>query len=98
MIYTPGIAIKEIRKGCNQTCTKIMFGGFEISIAMDDSCGAMENLSRSDIQVYKLTNTEGGIIRQEMTKRFAECDGYPGTGELLYQIFKNIEKFNNSTV
>lgn len=35
-----------------QANTKIMFRGFEISIAMDDSCGVMQNLCRTEIVVY----------------------------------------------
>lgn len=35
-----------------QVCTKIEVGIFEISIAMDDSAGALSTYSRSDIRVY----------------------------------------------
>lgn len=33
-------------------CTKIPYRGYEISVAMDDSCGTAEHYYRSDIRVY----------------------------------------------
>jgi hypothetical protein len=35
-----------------QANTKIEFKGYQISIAMDDSCGTMEHYSRTDIRIY----------------------------------------------
>lgn len=40
----------------NQACTKIPYKGYEISIAMDDSCGAFDTLCRSDIRVFRDTD------------------------------------------
>lgn len=34
-------------------CTKIIFEGYEISIAMDDSCGCMEHFKRTSICIYQ---------------------------------------------
>lgn len=36
-----------------QACTKIPYKGYEISISMDDSCGAMASYSRSSIAVFR---------------------------------------------
>lgn len=36
-----------------RVCTKIPYKGYEISIAMDDSCGVMEVYGRSSIAVFR---------------------------------------------
>jgi hypothetical protein len=55
-IYTPRICINLIqRKPTNgvNTAVVIPYRDYEISIGMDDSCGAMENLGRSDLIIMK---------------------------------------------
>lgn len=55
MIYTPLSCIKQNNRatpGAYQTCTKIMYGSFEISIAMDQSCGSVNDLHRAEIRIY----------------------------------------------
>jgi hypothetical protein len=47
-IWSPKIA-----NGTQQACCKIPYKGYEISIAMDDSCGAYDSLSRSSICVFR---------------------------------------------
>jgi hypothetical protein len=40
-----------LHKGMENMC--VLYRGYEISCAFDDSCGKMVNLSRSDIRVFK---------------------------------------------
>jgi hypothetical protein len=49
VIYTPRLCFPK--EEFPRTCTKILFMGYEISIAMDASCGPGD-LSRADIRVY----------------------------------------------
>lgn len=46
------------------TCFKVMFRGYEISVAVDDSCGAFDSMHRSNIAVFvgetDVTETFGG--------------------------------------
>lgn len=54
-IFTPHSVIGGIlraKEGDYQTCTKIMFGSYEISIASDQSCTAGNDLIRSEIRIY----------------------------------------------
>lgn len=56
LIYTPlsmVIANQTTGKGNYQTCTKINYYGFEISVASDQSLCASNDLQRTDIRVYK---------------------------------------------
>ena len=43
-------AVKRVPFGT--ACVRITVGEYEISIAFDDSCGALQELSRGDIRVY----------------------------------------------
>lgn len=56
LIYTPlpmVIANQTKDNGDYQTCTKINYYGFEISIASDQSLCAGNDLQRTEIRVYK---------------------------------------------
>lgn len=56
LIYTPlpmVIANHTKDNGNYQTCTKINYYGFEISIASDQSLCAGNDLQRTEIRVYK---------------------------------------------
>lgn len=50
------ISKKNISK--NNACMKILVPekDIEISIAFDDSCGGMENLSRIELKLFKISN------------------------------------------
>ena len=39
-------------------CIRESVGGHEISIAFDDSCGAMSGMGRGDIRVYRLSGRD----------------------------------------
>ena len=59
--------------------TKIVHGGYEISIFMDDSCGTMENLSRTDMRVYRTSNDEDVTyeVFPELIEHYPAKDGFP---------------------
>jgi len=77
MIYSPKPLTQE------QFCTKIIFRGFEISISMDDFCGALQQLSRTNIRVYK-----GQGFYEDVTDYF----GFNTNAEDLFDIMKRIEQ------
>jgi len=54
-------------------CCKIEFRGYEISIAMDNSCGGMDILGRTDIRVYYKTNDKAILSRGD--SRPSSLDG-----------------------
>jgi DNA-directed RNA polymerase subunit RPC12/RpoP len=67
----------------NHANTKIVFHGYEISIAMDDSCGRMNKLGRTDIRVYK--------DDVDVSWQFNDGDSYIyGTAENLFSIMQKI--------
>lgn len=74
-IYMPkaGIMIRKPGQGgVAMACMKINFHGYEISIAVDDSCGAFKDqLARTDIRVYNDlgadVTTNFGIPNQSYT-------------------------------
>lgn len=68
-------------------CTKIPYKGYDISIAMDDSCGAMNSYSRSRIAVYK----DGSLL--QFFGNSAECDA---TAENLKVIFARIDELEKA--
>lgn len=73
-----------------QACCKIPYKGYEISIAMDDSCGAMDTLSRSDIRIYREYDDK------DVTEQFwhNEYDIHATAGNLQY-IFSQIDMFGD---
>ncbi len=55
-IYTPMSCVTGIlaHDGMNyQTCTKIVYGSYEISIAMDQSLMKNNDLNRTEIRIYQ---------------------------------------------
>lgn len=69
-------------------CTKIPYRGCEISIAMDDSCGAHQDYRRSDIRVYR--DSDGA----DLTAAFL-ADGQhklEATADNLKMIFAKIDE------
>lgn len=54
MIYTPYYPLAfEQPDGEKSTCTKIIIGAYEISIAMDQSLVKGNDLTRTEIKIYK---------------------------------------------
>lgn len=69
-----------------QSCCKIPYKDYEISIAMDDSCGAMRECSRSDIRVY--------VDHQDVTTLFLVEDENMlyGDAETLKRVMLKIDE------
>lgn len=77
MIY----GIKDITRNVSANNTKIIFHGYEISIAMDDSCGVLKDFSRTEIRVFK--------GEDDVTTQFSK--GYhQSTGDDLFEIMQQI--------
>ena len=95
-IFTPRSCIKRILddpdNGNPQTCTKIMYKGYEISISMDSGhCDG--DLTRTDLRVYGGLDFKDNLTEQvlfELTEKY----GYDveGTAENLILAFANIDK------
>lgn len=79
----------KIVDGTKQACCKIPYKGYEISIAMDDSCGAYTTLCRSDIRVFRDRDS------QDVTSDFyGDLSGTcHGTAANLKYIFSQIDMF-----
>lgn len=75
----------------DQACTKIPYKGYEISIAMDDSCGVMEVYGRSGIVVFKGADCVSHLFFDGA----AQCDA---TAENLIAIFSRIDGLTNTVV
>jgi hypothetical protein len=75
--------------GTRSACCKIPYKGYEISIAMDDSCGALPNFSRSDIRVYRESDDV------DVTGRFTDHMLY-GDAETLKSVFATIDGFGEN--
>lgn len=94
MIYTPRSPIEMMLLEDQQTgrvrnaqvCTKILYKGHEISIAMDSSLG-LGDLTRSDIRVFSEDS-------QDITAHFLESDESMlyGDAETLLRVMKKIEQ------
>lgn len=67
-------------------CTKIPYKGYEISIAMDDSCGAYDHYSRSNIAVFKGADCVSHLFFADAA---AQCEA---TAENLITIFARIDE------
>lgn len=66
MIYTPLSMIDLAARasdGHKQLCTKIVIGGFEISIAMDQSFCKGDDLSRAEIRIYTGSTRQGDVTQ-----------------------------------
>lgn len=71
-------------------CTKIPYKGYEISISMDDSCGALPVYARSNIAVW-----HGG---RNVTHNLFGEETYgilPADAENLKMIFEKIDHLEN---
>lgn len=71
-------------------CCKIPYKGYEISIAMDDSCGVLEEYSRSDIRVFR--DWDGKDVTEEFCK-IAQGMYLAATADNLKYIFAQIDMF-----
>ena len=70
-------------------CCKIPYKGYEISIAMDDSCGVLAEFSRSDIRVYD--EQSGMDISSLFTDTFLI-----GDADTLKVVFRKIDELEQS--
>lgn len=79
------MTIWAVKGLANHACVVIPFKGYEISIAMDDSCGAFKNFYRTDVRVYK--------DEIDVTDKFLEGgkDRLGDDAETLLKIMKQIE-------
>ena len=75
---------KFLHDESGHACTKIVLKGYEISIAMDDSCGCLNKYGRVDVKVFK--NDE------DVTKQFFPESEYiqPINGEILLDLMNQI--------
>ena len=92
MIYTPR------SEDTNHTCTKIMFRGFEISIAMDDRClGGNRPLTRSVLAVFKgdkdVTYRFRGVSNNATENGILDCKA-----EDLYKVMQAIAEIQPTPV
>ena len=74
----------------NQACTKIPYKGYEISIAMDDSCGAFDTLRRSDICVFR--DWDGKDVTNDFYKDGGTCEANANN---LRNIFSMIDMYGD---
>lgn len=74
-------------KLAGSACTKIPYKGYEISIAMDDSCGVMEDYRRSSICVFRDCDGENVTLMFSPEGRHE----LPADAETLQQIFLKID-------
>jgi hypothetical protein len=80
-------APKEMYKSA---CCKIPYKGYEISIAMDDSCGAFEQYNRSDIRIFR--DWDG----KDVTYEFFRKQGIvSASADTLKEVFANIDMFGD---
>lgn len=96
MIYTPfacvDMILREHRNGTltnPQTCTKIEFRGYEISVAMDSSLCFGRDLRRTDIRVFK--------DDKDVSDQFldTDCNMIYGSGEELFRVMERIRNLTN---
>ena len=81
--------IRDSIDGSAAACLKIPYRGLEVSIAYDNSCGAMvENLRRSEIRVYADEGRGADISDKILT----DADGYNVDADMLIRVFKRIDE------
>jgi hypothetical protein len=69
-------------------CFKILFRGFEISVACDDSCGALSQLSRTEVRVFR----EGPGGEDVTDSFFGPFENTGLSGEDLFKLMGRIAK------
>lgn len=95
MIYVPVSmveAAKKVSNGDYQLCTKVIFCGYEISIAVDQSLTAGRDLSRCELRIYDAFTGEDALthISKECKRIFNEDLVEPRESTDLFQIMKTI--------
>jgi hypothetical protein len=80
----------KIPESMSVACCKIPYKGYEISIAMDDSCGVHDTLCRSDIRVYR--DSDDKDVTEEFYEREGTC---VANAENLQYIFSRISMFGD---
>ena len=99
-IYTPLVVVqanKTRTDGNYSTCTKIIFEGYEISIASDQSLCKGNDLERTDIRVYDINN--GKDVTDDFVKIYNKEHGensltiFTGPEDLLFimQTIKSLQ-------
>ena len=74
-IFTPLVVVqanKTREDGSFSTCTKIIFEGYEISIASDQSLCKGNNLQRTEIRVYTEHNNNKDLNNEDVTNVFVK--------------------------
>ena len=80
--------MKVIKTGENAVCVKIYYRDIEISIAADDSCGAMVDMGRVSIVLF-----QDNIYVTKKILNIADNEIYGVEGKDLNNIFKAIDLF-----
>jgi hypothetical protein len=80
----------KIGNATKQACCKIPYKGYEISIAMDDSCGCLTTLSRSDIRVFR--DWDSKDVTEDFYKADSTC---VANAKNLQYIFSMIDMFGD---
>jgi hypothetical protein len=100
-IFTPLVSVqanKTRTDGNFSSCTKIIFEGYEISIASDQSLGPGNDLERTEIRVYS-DNDNNRDITDDLIKIYNEEHGenalniFTGPEDLLFimQTIKSLQ-------
>ncbi len=76
----------------NRACCKIPYRGYEISIAMDDSCGTLTTFGRSDIRIFR--DWDEKDVTEEFWPNSMGCTCH-GNAENLKYIFSKIDMFGD---
>jgi hypothetical protein len=94
MIFMPRSVLSNIRRGHNQACFKIMIEDIEISIAMDDSCGAMENVGRTSIAIFENSGTEQETnITKLLFKEARQGEIYRPNADTLVEAIERVKHY-----
>lgn len=70
----------QFQKG--QCCLKLDIGGYELSVAFDDSCGALPYMGKADIRIFK--------GRTDVTHHFEPNEGARRSEQDLYRIMQQL--------
>jgi hypothetical protein len=74
-------------KSEGHVCVKVPYKGYEVSIAMDDSCGAFDYYGRGDIAVFH----GGDNVTVTMFGALPERGTLPADAETLKALFHKID-------
>lgn len=80
--------IYGVKTDGSHACIKIPYKGYEISIALDDSCGAFTYLGRANIKVYRVIDEFEDVSSQFGANEYGTL---PADAETLKAIFHKID-------